>query len=139
MPSRWLDPFADLDVMGNFDRMVSRFFGDREEPTELFPSDIWEDEDKVHVELELPGVKPEDVSVSYEDGILRIEGEKKQPEHKGNVHLSERDYGRFHHTFQLPNVIDPSGIQANFRNGVLEVTGTKKPETKPHKIEVKTS
>jgi HSP20 family protein len=139
VPSRWFDTFTDMDLVSNFDRLVDRVFGMREGQTEFYAADVWEDEGSVHVELELPGLKVEDVNISYEDGLLRIEGEKKALEHKGNVYLSERSYGKFIRTFQIPNIVDPNSIQATFRDGILEVTAQKKPETKPHKIEIKTS
>ncbi len=139
VPSRWLDPFADVDLWSNFDRMVERVFGGHEGMSPMYPADIWEDEGMIHIELELPGMKAEEVNVSYEDGLLRIEGERTAPERKGSVHMGERVYGKFSRTFQLPNVVDPNKIQASFKDGVLEITCEKKPETKPHKIEVKTT
>jgi len=139
VPSRWLDPWSEMDLMSNFDRMVDRIFGGREGATGFYPADIWEDEDNIHIEMELPGMKPEDVSVSYEDGILRIEGEKKQVEHKGNMYLTERSYGKFIRTFQAPSTIDPNKIEAHFRDGILDIKAAKKAETKAQKIEVKTT
>jgi HSP20 family protein len=138
VPGRWLDPFADVDLLSNFDRMVDRVFGGRESLPLLYPADIWEDEENIHIEMELPGVTAENISLSYEDGLLRIEGERVSPERKGTVYMSERQYGRFSRTFQLPNVIDQNDIQANFRDGMLMITCAKKPETKPHKIEIRT-
>lgn len=138
-PTRWLEPFADMDLISNFDRLVDRVFGMREGATEFYAADIWEDENNVHVELELPGLKAEDIRISYEDGMLKIEGEKKAPEHKGNVYLSERSYGKFIRTFQVPSGVNPDSIQATFRDGILEITAEKKPETKAHKIEIKTA
>ncbi len=138
-PSRWLEPFSDVDLLSNFDRMVDRIFGGHEGRAEFYPADVWEDENTIHVELELPGFRPEEVSVNYEDGLLRIEGERKPIERKGNVYLSERSYGRFTRTFQIPNVVNAGEIQATFKDGVLEIRCAKKPETKPHKIEVKTT
>jgi len=138
-PSRLLEPFSYIDVMNNFDRMVDRIFGWHEGRSEFYPADVWEDENMVHLELELPGVKPEDVNVSYEDGLLRIEGERKPIEHKGNIYLAERQFGKFTRTFQIPNVINPNEIKASFKDGILEISCAKKPETKPHKIQVTTT
>jgi len=139
VPSRWFDPWGEMDLMSNFDRMVDRIFGMREGQPISYAADIWEDDDNVHLELELPGIKPEDVSVSYEDGLLRIEGERKPVEHKGTVYLTERAYGKFFRTFQVPGSVDPEKIEAHFHDGILDITIAKKPETKPHKIKVKTT
>jgi HSP20 family protein len=138
-PGRWLDPFADADLWGNFDRMVDRVFGGREGMVSYHPADIWEDAEKIHIELEMPGIKAEHVNMSYEDGLLRIEGELPTPERKGNVYMSERQYGKFVRTFQIPNVDDPNSIQASFHDGILEIVCEKKMESKPHKIEIKTT
>jgi HSP20 family protein len=138
-PSRWLEPFADMDVMTNFDRLVDRVFGGHEARSEFYPADVWEDENTIHVEMELPGFKSGEVNVSYEEGLLRIEGERKPIEHKGNVYLAERSFGKFIRTFQIPNVVNAGEIRATFKEGILEIQCEKKPETKPHKIEVKTT
>jgi HSP20 family protein len=134
--NRWLDPL-DMDLLTNFDRVVDRFFGPQDGRFGVLPADVWEDENNIMLELELPGLKPEEVNVSFEDGLLRIEGERKEPEHKGETYISERVYGKFSRTFQLPKVIDPQTMQANFHDGVLVVTCPKKPETRPKKIEIK--
>jgi HSP20 family protein len=141
IPNRWLDPFADADLWSNFDRMVERVFGPRGEggAGTFYPADIWEDAEKIHIELEMPGMKAEQVNINYEDGLLRIEGERAAPERKGNVYLAERQYGKFVRTFQIPNVVDPNSIQATFREGVLEITCEKKVESKPHKIQIQST
>ncbi|NLE28474.1 MAG: Hsp20/alpha crystallin family protein [Phycisphaerae bacterium] len=138
MPSRWLDPFGDADLWGNFDRMIDRVFGSREGSPSFHPADIWEDAEKIHIELEMPGIMGEHVNISYEDGLLRIEGELPMPERKGNVYVAERQYGKFMRTFQIPNVVDPNKIQATFHDGILEIVCEKKVESKPHKIEIQT-
>ncbi len=137
-PTRWLDPFGETDLMTNFDRMVDRIFGWHEGRGEFYPADVWEDENHVYLELELPGFKLGEVNVSYEDGLLRIEGERKPVEHKGNVFLSERQFGKFTRTFQIPNIVNANEIHATFKDGILEIQCAKRPETKPQKIEVKT-
>jgi len=86
--------------------------------------------------MELPGVTREQIQVSYEDGALRIEGEKKAPEHKAHRHCSQRRFGKFVRTFQLPSVVDPDGISAVCKDGILTITLAKRPETKAKKIEV---
>ncbi len=132
-----LEPFRDLNSLGDFEGALDRAFGAY--LGGYYPAEIWEDGENVYVEVELPGLKIEDVNLSFEDGILRIEGEKKEVQRDQQVHLSERRYGKFVRTFHLPNVIDAENIQAKFVDGILSITCAKRPEVKPKKIEIKSS
>ena len=134
-PSVWREPLADLDWFGDVDRFFNRFFASRDSGG-WYPADIWEDENSLHIEMEMPGLGADQVQLSYEAGMLRIEGEKKLPDHKGEYHLSERRFGKFVRTFQLPNVVDPDSIKASFKDGILHVDLSKRPETKAKKIEI---
>ena len=134
-PSLWREPWADVDWFGDVDRFFNRFFGTRDSGG-WYPADIWEDTDTLHIELEMPGLTADQVQLRYEDGILRIEGEKKLPEHKNEYHLSERRFGKFVRTFHLPNVVDPDTIKASVKDGILYVSLSKRPETKARKIEI---
>jgi len=136
VPGRLAEFWGDANMMTDFDRFFERVFGDRQGGG-WYPADVWEDEESLHIELEMPGFKSEDVQLSYEAGILRVEAEKKPTEAKGQYHISERRYGKFVRAFQLPNVIDPESINASFRDGVLNISLSKKPETKARKIEIK--
>ncbi len=135
LASQLLDPFRELNIFDDLDRVYDRVFGG----DSGFPAEIWEDDENLYVEIEMPGLKGEDVNVSYENSILRVEGEKKEPERKGEVRLSERRYGKFVRTFHLPNIIDADSIKASYKDGVLTITCAKKPETKPKKIQITTS
>ncbi len=103
--------------------------------------DVHEDARAVTVEAELPGVDEKDVSVTLANGILAIKGEKKheREEKAKNYYLSERSFGSFERSLQLPDTIDDSKIEARFDKGVLKVTAAKKPEAvkAEKKIEVK--
>lgn len=101
--------------------------------------DIYETENEVIVKAELPEVKKEDVQVSINNNILTIHGERKFSEEtkKENYHRVERRYGEFTRSFTLPNFIDPEKINAEFSEGMLRVTMTKREEAKPKQIEVK--
>jgi HSP20 family protein len=92
------------------------------------------------ITAELPGMEPEDVEVSFEDGMLRIAGEKKEEreENERGYRLSERRYGAFERVVQLPAAADRDGIKAKFKNGVLTVTVQKdgKAERQPRRIAV---
>jgi HSP20 family protein len=101
--------------------------------------DVEETDDGFRFHVELSGVKPEDISVSVEDGILTLTGERKFYEEKEaeGFRRVERRFGAFHRAMRLPTKVDPEAIEARYTNGVLEVTVPKAEETKPHRIEVK--
>lgn len=101
--------------------------------------EIWEDDLGIHVEAELPGVKPEDVDVTLEGSVLTVRGQKSEPQRDPQVqyHCRQRRYGQFVQQFQVPSTVDPSKVVANLRDGVLHIQVEKRPEVKPRKIEVK--
>ena len=104
--------------------------------------DIKENENELRVEVELPGLKPEEVEVTAENGILTVRGEKKSERKEGDesrFHLVERTYGSFARTFQLPQGVDESKIQAEFENGLLAIKVPKAALPQPRRIEIGTS
>ncbi len=76
------------------------------------------------IRAELPGVKPEDVDITLQNGVLSISGEHKvgQEEERGGYQVRERRYGSFRRSMALPEGTDESKIHARFEDGVLEVT-----------------
>ena len=103
--------------------------------------DIAEKEKAFEICAELPGMQEKDVEVSVANGVLRIKGEKKEEveEKKKDYYLSERRYGSFERSFQIPDAVDVDRIDAKFSGGVLRLTLPKTPEAqkKEKKIEVK--
>ncbi|HWL40632.1 MAG TPA: Hsp20/alpha crystallin family protein [Gemmatimonadaceae bacterium] len=84
--------------------------------------DVQETESDLRVELELPGIRPEDVEITAENGVLTIRGEKRSERKEGEqarYHIVERSYGSFMRTFQLPQGVDEEQIAAEFENGIL--------------------
>src|SRR5262247_2426065 len=83
--------------------------------------DIYENNNEIAVKIELPEVKREDVRVSIENNILMIHGERKLSEEtkKENYHRVERNYGEFTRSFSLPNFVDTSKVNAEFKDGIL--------------------
>ena len=100
-----------------------------------------EGESAYHVELDLPGVKKEDIEITTEDNILTISGERKyRDESKEDEYYKvESIYGKFSRSFTLPEKIDVENIHAESSDGVLEVIipKLKEEESKPKKIEIK--
>jgi HSP20 family protein len=101
--------------------------------------DVAEDEKEYRISAELPAVEKADISVTVEDGILSITGERKfeQKENGLKYHRVERVSGKFERRFHVPKDADAKQIKAEFKNGVLDVRLTKLPEAKPRQIEVK--
>ena len=101
--------------------------------------EVFEKEDKYVVKAELPGLKEEDVDVSVNDDTLCLKGENKT-EHEvkeEEYHWSERTYGSFLRTIRLPSNVDAGKIEAEYENGMMEITLPKMAEVKPKKITVK--
>lgn len=110
----------------------------------LAPSiEVKETDKAIEVEAELPGVDEKDVQVTLEDNILTIKGEKKaeREESKKGYYMSERSYGSFLRSFELPTGVDADKVNATFNKGVLKVTLPKPPaaQSKAKKIDVKTT
>lgn len=102
------------------------------------PLDVTEDEDKVVVDLELPGAQADSFDVSLQDGALTISGERKSERNEGSGESfrSERVFGRFERTVNLPAPVQPDAVTAAYTNGVLTVTLPKAEEAKPRKVNV---
>lgn len=104
--------------------------------------DIREDNKEIVLEVELPGIKPSDVEVTAENGVLTIRGEKQStsPESgEGRYHVVERTYGSFSRSFQLPQGVDEQRIEAEFTDGLLQVRIPKSALPQPRRIEIRNS
>jgi HSP20 family protein len=101
--------------------------------------EVFEKEDKYVVKAELPGLKEEDVDISVSDDTLCLKGEKRTENEvkEEEYHWSERTYGSFLRTIKLPSNVDTKKIEAEYENGMLEITLPKMAEVKPKKITVK--
>ncbi|GAB6045658.1 Hsp20/alpha crystallin family protein [Caminibacter profundus] len=97
------------------------------------------DEKGYYLEIDLPGVKKEDIEISINDGVLTISGERKleKKEEKPNYTRIESFFGRFERAFKLPNDADLDNIEAKYEDGVLKVFIPKKQKPEGKKIEIK--
>ena len=104
--------------------------------------DVAETEKEFQITAELPGIDEKNLDVTVSNGVLTIKGEKQEEkeEKDKNYYLSERRYGSFQRTFQLPDGVDQNKIAANFEKGVLRVTLPKTAEavTQQKKIPIAT-
>ena len=144
--STW-DPFREI---GELENRLEKYFGKSLAPgnggkeamavAEWAPLvDITEDAKEYLVKAELPEIKKEEVKVSVEDGDLSISGERKfEKEEKGKkYHRIERSYGSFMRRFTLPEAVDATKVNAEFKDGVLTVHLPKSEKATPKAVEVK--
>ena len=102
--------------------------------------DIFETEDREFViKAELPDMKREQITVTFENSVLTLSGERKSEfdDHSGAFRRSERSYGTFTRSFTLPASVDGNRITAAYKDGVLTVRIPQREEAKPKQIEVK--
>jgi|SRR5208282_398534 len=101
-------------------------------------AEVVEDADGYHFYFEMAGITSESVNVRVEDGNLIVAAERKRPEwpKDAEVHLCERAYGTMRRAFTMPDDASHDGIKAAYKDGMLEVTVPKRPESKPFKIKV---
>jgi HSP20 family protein len=101
------------------------------------PVAMWEDDDYIFIEAELPGVADEDVDVTVHNGMLFIRGERKPDEARQYLY-NGRSFGRFERVITLPEAVNADEVEGTLRDGVLRVDLPKRPEAKPKKIALKT-
>lgn len=105
------------------------------------PLNLWENDDNMFVEAELPGFGLDDLEIMVTGGNqLSIQGERKAPELEGGTwHRRERGFGSFSRLIELPGHVDSEKVSAEFKHGILTITLPKREEVKPRRIEVKVS
>lgn len=141
---RW-DPFRDFVTLRDrmnrlFDETVTQRGEDKDlMSTAWSPScDIFETENELVLNAEVPGIDEDDIEVKIEDNTLTIQGERKLEKEtkEENYHRVERSYGSFYRSFSLPHYINQENIKAEHDNGVLKVHMPKKPELKPRSVKI---
>jgi HSP20 family protein len=137
------NPFRDmLDMRDMMDRMLERdFFGSSMFRSEWdLPLDVAEKTDEFVVKASIPGIKPDDLEITYNNNVLTIKGEVKgeKEEKDTRYHLQERWSGSFSRSISLPGGIKADDIQASYQSGVLTLHLPKKEEIKPKRISIKT-
>lgn len=104
-------------------------------------TDVYEEDDRIVLEMEAPGIREEDLNITLENNVLTVTGERKIEEGRKQDRYQrvERYYGSFSRSFTLPATVDPNSVEAKYENGVLRVSMTKKAEAKPRQIKVTTT
>lgn len=130
--------WRELDTL---QRDMNRLFSSYGERTEAdFPLvNLWAGENDAVLTAELPGINSEDIDISVHDNSLTLNGSRKAEElEEGETyHRQERNSGQFSRIVRLPFKVDESKVNANYKNGVLEITLPRAEEDKPRKIAVK--
>lgn len=140
MLTRW-DPFRDMMVMRRtMDRMIDNSINEEQgTPSDWgLPLDVIEDENEYTVKASVAGIKPDDLDITYNKGVLTIRGEIKDDRetNKGQYHLRERRYGTFSRSLALPTSISADSIQASYNDGILTLKLPKAEEVKPKRIAI---
>jgi HSP20 family protein len=141
----WWDPFRQIDeTLGRMGRLFEGAAGGRLRADWPWPAgwggllaDVEETEDGYVIEVELPGVRAEDLDVEVRDDRLWIRGEVKDRERTGEVRHQSRYHGRFEHVLPLPPGTDPDRIDAALSDGVLTVRVPKAEPGGGRRIEVR--
>jgi HSP20 family protein len=141
---RW-EPVRELSsLQGEMNRLFNAFFdtpmpGGSGGSRRWVPAmDLVETEDHFVLRADLPGMSHDDLSIELEGDVLTISGERKteqEDRQEGYVRV-ERSFGRFSRSLTLPEGVAADGIQAEFRDGVLEVRVPKPEQRKPHRVQI---
>lgn len=136
-------PFREMEELSNLmDRLWGSNMGSpvhRESPNSWnMPLDVFETGEAFVIEASLPGVKPEDIDISFSDNTLTIQCEVKPTELKEGeqYHLRERRFGKFSRSLTIPTRVNPDLIEAIYAAGVLSLQLPKAEEVKPKRITV---
>jgi HSP20 family protein len=133
------DPFAELErlnrqltsYLDSWDRLPG-LLGDAFTPV----ADVEETDDAYVVEIELAGVKRDDVDIEVAGRRVTVRGERKERERVGILRRRERTVGRFHYEVVLPGDVDDEGVEAHLDEGVLTVRLPKPAHDRPRRIEI---
>jgi HSP20 family protein len=102
----------------------------------LMPFSLWNDENQLHIDVDLPGVELKDLEVAIQGEVLTIKADR--PVEEGRKYqYNGRRFGRFERSLKLPETVDAEAVDARLANGVLHLTLPKRPETRVTKVKVR--
>lgn len=130
-----LSPFYGMDK--SFDRLMDSFFSPlyvSQRRTAFPPLNLSEDNERIYVECELPGVELADIDITLSESTLTIKGELKAA--TGKYYRQERPTGVFQRVVNINTQVKREEIKATYKDGVLEVVLPKAEELKPKKISI---
>jgi HSP20 family protein len=127
------------DLQDELDRLFGAPFSGAARETAWTPAlDVYEDKENFVVKAELPGLKREEIEVSFQDDTLTISGERKAETKSEDteVYRAERFVGRFQRAVALPSTVAADKVNASYKDGVLTITLPKSEAAKPKKIDI---
>ena len=139
--TRW-----DTLLSGPFDALRHEIEGQVDRRSRLAPAEsprtfgalcCWEDDGHYHLEMDVPGLRIEEIDLSLDKGHLTIRADRKLPEYGQRAWYDERKYGSFQRTVALTDEVDVNSIDASLADGVLRIALAKRPEAKPQKIAIR--
>ena len=103
--------------------------------------DVHDDKDSLSVQVELPGVKKDEIDISLHEGVLTVSGQRKleRERQEGETFRSERYFGKFQRSVTLPAAVDADKVKASYTDGILTIDLPKAEEAKPKQIAVNIS
>lgn len=143
--TRWNPTGSFLTGRDPFSSLFEAMLGETDLRSEDVSNRAWmpavnirETEGAYFVEADLPGLTKEDVDITLENNLLRLTGERRfeKDTKDENYHRVERSFGTFLRTFSLPSQVDPEGVKASFKDGVLTIEVPKAEEARPRKIAI---
>lgn len=142
-PMRRSDPVREMeDLQDRMGQIIDGLFGavtaNPAARLSVTPANVEETDDGYVVELDVPGVSPEDINVEVREYELRVSGEVKARERKGILRRQARRIGEFEHVVALPGEVDPNRVEAKLADGVLTVRLGKSQAHQPRKVAVTT-
>ncbi len=143
-PSIYFDPFETLGRWNQLFNGLTSNVGDQVQSGWIPAVDFEDRGEHYLVTADLPGIKPEDVEISLDGDVLQIKGERLAETDTGEgerkrYRRTERVYGAFRRSFQLPADVDPDAIEAHGKDGVLHIRIGKHAATQPRRITVQTN
>lgn len=138
---RW-EPYREIAALQNdMGRLMDAFLGQTtgENRRTWVPAvDVWETEGELVYAFDLPGISEEKISVELDDGSLTVSGERERTDEVKNdrFYRFERRFGSFTRSVGLPQGVSENDVNAEYRDGVLEITVKKPEQPKPRRIQV---
>jgi HSP20 family protein len=139
---RW-EPFREIaNLQNEMSRLMGSVLGGDGETTGsrtwVPAADVWETDNELVYAFDLPGIPEDKISVEFEDGALIVSGERERTQEASDerFYRFERRFGSFSRTIALPQGVGEDAINADYKDGVLEVHVTKPEQPKPRRIQI---
>jgi len=135
---RNFDPLARSTQWNHLGRLLDDLWSGDFPSHKIGNIDVYEDDDKLHIDAEFPGFKREEINITLEDNVLLLEAQRNESkeEKNNNYFVRERTQGKIARAVRLPVAVDEKNVEAVFADGVLKVTMEKHQKSKAHKIQI---